>query len=596
MYQQQIKAKQQVFIKELQPNFSLRKPKGERPTNVYLVCRVNGKQRKLSTGLKVYPSHWNKRTQEASISVHLCELDNKNNQILNDRIREIKASFFDYNKYLCDNIEQIDNSLIILRSYVYKEEYMIQKKKEKPQINATIQIMQLVEEKNCSESTKRQYRTYVRNFEKFLAKEKISNSWKSFDYNLLKRYENTFDNYRTLENNMSLLLWVLKTADSIKGIDFNIKDSEVSRYKIRQKTEDDKGVKIGVALTEDEIMKFYNYMPTGKRAIQDAMIRDMFVLQCLVGQRISDMAKVVDTDIRNGYITFYSKKTKVLTNIPTNTKPMKVELINELLTRLKQNNDYKFYDTPNNSTINERIKYIAKSVDLNRIVSNDEKAMLLGKKIEDGKPIQEVLSSHDGRYTFITQMCRLGMPKETLIKITGHTSPHEIDNVYALLSLEDIQSTMSESLQKTVEKNNLQPIKTVEPTTVVIVDTDEITTIKTSYPNGKIITETTNHWNGYTETETVYKHITEYCFKDNTTKEKKIVDSATGISKTEHIDLHTGIVEIEKKSSNNVESTIIHNGLVETEYTDLISGVVTYMAKEQKTGKVLEQYTKKPDC
>ncbi|MFT0111149.1 hypothetical protein ACMSES_11770 [Bacteroides faecis] len=50
----------QVFINEIvKANFNLRQPKSERPTNIYLIVRINQKQAKLSTGVKVYPEHWN---------------------------------------------------------------------------------------------------------------------------------------------------------------------------------------------------------------------------------------------------------------------------------------------------------------------------------------------------------------------------------------------------------------------------------------------------------------------------------------------------------------------------------------------------------
>ena len=41
----------QIFINEMQARFNLRKPRSEKPTNLYLVCRINNKQVKLSTCL-----------------------------------------------------------------------------------------------------------------------------------------------------------------------------------------------------------------------------------------------------------------------------------------------------------------------------------------------------------------------------------------------------------------------------------------------------------------------------------------------------------------------------------------------------------------
>ena len=42
----------QFFFNELQARFNLREPKANKPTNIYLVCRISGKQVKLATGVK----------------------------------------------------------------------------------------------------------------------------------------------------------------------------------------------------------------------------------------------------------------------------------------------------------------------------------------------------------------------------------------------------------------------------------------------------------------------------------------------------------------------------------------------------------------
>ena len=51
----------QFFFNELQARFNLREPKANKPTNIYLVCRISGKQVKLATGVKIYPDHWNEK-------------------------------------------------------------------------------------------------------------------------------------------------------------------------------------------------------------------------------------------------------------------------------------------------------------------------------------------------------------------------------------------------------------------------------------------------------------------------------------------------------------------------------------------------------
>jgi hypothetical protein len=77
----------QLFISEISCNFNLRRPKViNKPTNVYCVVYVGGKQHYFATGLKVLPSQWNKKKQIAEVSNTLTTLDNRNNNILNEKI------------------------------------------------------------------------------------------------------------------------------------------------------------------------------------------------------------------------------------------------------------------------------------------------------------------------------------------------------------------------------------------------------------------------------------------------------------------------------------------------------------------------------
>ena len=80
----------QIFVNEITCHFNLREPKSPKPTYIYFIVCIDGKQMKFSTGVKIYPNQWNKKKQEAFISFRLSELDNRNNQIVNEKIASIK--------------------------------------------------------------------------------------------------------------------------------------------------------------------------------------------------------------------------------------------------------------------------------------------------------------------------------------------------------------------------------------------------------------------------------------------------------------------------------------------------------------------------
>lgn len=119
---------QQVFSRELKATFTLREPKSLKPTNIYMVVRVNDKQIKLATGVKIYPEHWNKKKQEAYISVRFTEQDNINNEAVNNRLILLKNYFMEFKHYLCTHPNEIGNSLNLVKEFVYKD--MMQKKLE----------------------------------------------------------------------------------------------------------------------------------------------------------------------------------------------------------------------------------------------------------------------------------------------------------------------------------------------------------------------------------------------------------------------------------------------------------------------------------
>ena len=161
---------EQFFMNEMSCNFNLRQPKGEKPTNIYLVVRLNRKQVKLTTGVKIYPEHWNIKRQKAYISMRLTEIDNINNTIVNNKLTELRARFIDFKHYLCEHPDMSGESISILRNYIYKGTMGREQKQSQP---ATLIMKQIINAKEAGESTKRQQNLNVGKFERFLKNNNI---------------------------------------------------------------------------------------------------------------------------------------------------------------------------------------------------------------------------------------------------------------------------------------------------------------------------------------------------------------------------------------------------------------------------------------
>ena len=99
-------------------HFNLRKSKADKPTNIYCVVYMEGRQYYFSIGVKVLPCQWDKKRQVAIISNVQSKVDNYNNKVVNDKLEEQKKSFTKFLEYLCASEDK--PSYYLLRSFMHK--------------------------------------------------------------------------------------------------------------------------------------------------------------------------------------------------------------------------------------------------------------------------------------------------------------------------------------------------------------------------------------------------------------------------------------------------------------------------------------------
>ena len=198
-----------------------------------------------------------------------------------------------------------------------------------------------------------------------------------------------------------------------------------------------------VTLTEEQLKQLYDYPITGTelQVRKRTEIRDLFVLQCLVGQRVGDMQKFFngdnEKDEEEDTISIIQQKTKARAIIPLT--PLAKEIISKY-----QNTELKYYK-PSNSNLNAELRIIAEEAGLNIPITFEDKD---GKQV---KPLFELVHTHTARHTFITIMCRRDIPKETIIIATGHEDTKMIDKVYSHLSNKDKAQKVSTAFKKKLD-------------------------------------------------------------------------------------------------------------------------------------------------
>ena len=138
-------------------------------------------------------------------------------------------------------------------------------------------------------------------------------------------------------------------------------------------------------------------------------IRDLFMIQCNTGLRFGDASKLTLANIQGNNLEVITTKTNREVIIPMNS------VVREIRD--------KYNGFPSNLYVSDTdvmIKLIAKEAKLfNNVVITKK---LKGVSVRTNKQVWEVISSHTGRRTALTNMYRQGIPLEKIRYISGHST------------------------------------------------------------------------------------------------------------------------------------------------------------------------------
>lgn len=420
----------QCFINESQISFNLRNSKSSKPTQIYMVLRMDGKQYKIPSGVKVYADHWNKKKQQAYISCRICELDNYNNEIANKKIKEMKERFVTFKRYICDNTNDINNKLTVLYSIMSK------KKKTETKVNNTNIIYQKIEKfaYDRKGATQKTYITNLAIFKEYITEKNLSLTWDMFNYSFLKEFEryittkhysvNTISNYvttlRTLLNDCYRELEEAKSIDTA-GLDM------YQKLKDRAKNMNDNEAKY---LTTEEI-EAIRKLPLQGRLDE---VRDLFIVQCCTGRRISEIMDIA----KNG--EFYRKDIEIAKNVIHKDKlfvkynerknnKLQFSYLNDIAEDIVLKYDYKL-PVMSYTTIIHNLKEVFKLAKINA-----EYSVYVdygGETVEkQTKHKWELIGTHTARKSFITNNTLDNLNKDVIKGASGHTT----DYAYSLYNV-----------------------------------------------------------------------------------------------------------------------------------------------------------------
>lgn len=417
----------QFFPKEIKVHFNLRQPNSQHPTAIFLVIYVKGKQYKFPIGVKVYPSHWSKKYEQAVVSWKLNKNENTNNTIVNAKINSIISQLSELFPYLCCADDVIPTIKSILPTMG---------RRPKKEIDIIKVLLNGIDSDNTLEyGTKVNKRNFVSHLQAFLESDEAK-SLKIKNFKDLAKTE-VFEIYRDsikrrprteggsvgkeanlrvgfankIVKNTKTLLKQYAVKNEIGFLTMTDITNIVLRLPQDLSDDDNK-----IFLRDDEILKIYNHKCNDPK---DEIVKDLFVLECTVGFRVSEIIALKKHILydENGkiYISFKPEKTK-----KSKAKVDCVvyfELARKILMKYK---DIDFPDIDIKGDYGRRLKRICKKCGMTELCEQvkhfDGEEKVRAPWVEKYK----LISSHTGRHTFIVMMRLRGFKCEEIQLFTGH--------------------------------------------------------------------------------------------------------------------------------------------------------------------------------
>lgn len=402
----------QIFISEFTLHFNLRKPKSDKPTAIFAVVYINGRQLKFPTGVRVLPCQWNKRTQKAYISVQLTELDNANNTICNGVLQQYRQQFEAFRNDVCSDVSKLDRKKQLLVSYMTKANPA--KKAVKQSISPLMWLRQHLADKEP-------YHTAFNQFVKWLNSNKITvKQWNDLTLPVVERY-NQFALQRYSASRYTMIMGVIKMplqlAYKDKTVPFN--DLELIEYlkdcRKTAKVKDDGRI----ALSAAQLDIIYN-LPNLQSDL--AVIRDMFVFQCLTSLRHSNVTGA-DFTMHKGKQQFSVVQVKEKGSF---NQVVCLALDSRIKTILDRNNWC--FPKISNAVYNKGIEKIVKLTPFANDTAQIKTKQADGSVKVTALPLYKAIRSHNGRRTFITEMrSNPNVMDRDLVRFTGHAQVSQLE-------------------------------------------------------------------------------------------------------------------------------------------------------------------------
>lgn len=235
----------------------------------------------------------------------------------------------------------------------------------------------------------------------------------------------------TIAKNIRIMKVFLHAAQEMKLT--TTKDFESSHFSCNFVSVDN------VYLNDEQIKELYEYDLSNKKYLENS--RDIFIVGCLTGQRVSDFRRINSEMIErlrdgNEYIHIQQQKTGKWIYVPLDIRVKKIL------------NKYKgVLPVISEQTLNVYIKKIAESMGWTWKAGIKERKGTL--EYESGKRFCDCIKTHTARRSFATNAYKNNVPLSSIMAITGHSTETMLrkylkldEEEKAMLALRDFQAVI----------------------------------------------------------------------------------------------------------------------------------------------------------
>lgn len=399
-------------------NFNLRSPKAKTATPLYMVVYYltsEGKaiQAKIPTGKKILPTLWDSRKQQPIMINKDIDLTTRQLReqaeitayIANCRILALSQNF--------SNFDEIKESITQQSSNNDMSPVTQQFKAATRTAKATKLISEAlasyVKDRQAKTSTANEYQKNVKMFYNWIVSTNQRDSAKALTQTSFNAFVEWLKSNSTPSNVNKIASAIRRIIQYIAGTQagskYNI--TPVTFVNVKQVKEEKK-----CELLAEEIEAFKAIEVKNNK---EQYYKDVFFLQLATGQRISDTLKLIKGDYKVQKGTPYN--TIILTTIKRNKTSYITETkeVTELLEKIRSNKENE-EDNEKDTSLAYYLKVLFCRANITRLTPS-------------GKPINEVISSHFARHTFVTQRLREGYNFAQVGKMIGD-SPATVEKVY----------------------------------------------------------------------------------------------------------------------------------------------------------------------